>query len=53
MHITCKCLNVSIKSRGTELQKVNIDDIELTPEEQSDGFFQQVTTFCNNYYTFL
>ncbi|CAD1480628.1 unnamed protein product [Heterotrigona itama] len=41
MHITCKCLNVSIKSRGTELQKVNIDDIELTPEEQNDGFFQQ------------
>ncbi|KAF3423136.1 hypothetical protein E2986_00660 [Frieseomelitta varia] len=41
MHITCKCLNVSIKSRGTELQKINIDDIELTPEEQNDGFFQQ------------
>lgn len=41
MHIACKCLNVSIKSRGTELQKVNINDIELTPEEQNDGFFQQ------------
>ncbi|XP_043262952.1 uncharacterized protein LOC122403478 [Colletes gigas] len=41
MHIVCKCLNVSIKSRGTELQKVNIDDIELTPQEQTDGFFRQ------------
>lgn len=45
MHIACKCLNVSIKSRGTELQKVNINDIELTPEEQNDGFFQQVKIF--------
>ena len=41
MHIVCKCLNVSIKSRGTELQKVNIDDIELTLQEQTDGFFRQ------------
>ncbi|CAK9825168.1 hypothetical protein ANTRET_LOCUS3233 [Anthophora retusa] len=41
MYIACKCLNVSIKSRGTELQKVNINDIELTPEEQNDGFFHQ------------
>ncbi|XP_029040092.1 uncharacterized protein LOC114874712 [Osmia bicornis bicornis] len=41
MHIACKCLNVSIKSRGTELQKVNINDIELSPEEQNDGFFHQ------------
>ncbi|XP_053978077.1 uncharacterized protein LOC128876022 isoform X1 [Hylaeus volcanicus] len=41
MHIVCKCLNVSIKSRGTELQKVNIDDIELSPQDQVDGFFGQ------------
>nr|XP_012137105.1 PREDICTED: uncharacterized protein LOC100878885 isoform X2 [Megachile rotundata] len=41
MHIACKCLNVSIKSRGTELQKVNINDIELSPEEQNDSFFRQ------------
>ncbi|XP_078046144.1 proline-rich Akt substrate 40 kDa [Augochlora pura] len=41
MHIVCKCLNVSIKSRGTELQIVNIDDIEVTLEEQADGFFHQ------------
>ncbi|XP_033322742.1 proline-rich Akt substrate 40 kDa isoform X2 [Megalopta genalis] len=41
MHIVCKCLNVSIKSRGTELQMVNIDDIELTLQEQTDGFFRQ------------
>lgn len=40
MHIVCKCLNVSIKSRGTELQKVNIDDIELL-DEQNDVFFNQ------------
>ncbi|KAG6797065.1 hypothetical protein HZU73_07605 [Apis mellifera caucasica] len=41
MHIACKCLNVSIKSRGTELQKFNINDIELTLEEQNDSFFHQ------------
>ncbi|CAL7945062.1 unnamed protein product [Xylocopa violacea] len=41
MHMACKCLNVSIKSRGTELQKINIDDIELTLDEQNDTFFQQ------------
>ncbi|XP_017875610.1 uncharacterized protein LOC108622323 isoform X2 [Ceratina calcarata] len=40
MHVVCKCLNVSIKSRGTELQKVNIDDIELL-DEQNDVFFSQ------------
>ncbi|KAG7204706.1 hypothetical protein KM043_005120 [Ampulex compressa] len=41
MHIICKCVNVSIKSRGTELQKVNIDDIELTAQEQADAFFRE------------
>ncbi|XP_076249303.1 proline-rich Akt substrate 40 kDa [Calliopsis andreniformis] len=41
MHIVCKCLNVSIKSRGTELQKVNIDNIEVSPQERTDGFFRQ------------
>lgn len=45
MHIACKCLNVSIKSRGTELQKFNINDIELTLEEQNDSFFHQVKIF--------
>ncbi|XP_066592345.1 uncharacterized protein PRAS40 isoform X2 [Prorops nasuta] len=40
MFLTCKCLNVSIKSRG-ELQKVNVDDFDLTTNERSDGFFQQ------------
>lgn len=45
MHIACKCLNVSIKSRGTELQKFNISDIELTLEEQNDSFFHQVKIF--------
>lgn len=41
MHTACKCLNVSIKSRGTELQKVNIDDLELTPNEYADNFFRE------------
>lgn len=57
MHITCKCLNVSIKSRGTELQKFNINDIELTLEEQNDSFFHQVKIFFKTIayiiYTFL
>lgn len=39
MHVTCKCLNVSIKSRSAELQQVNV---ELTDLERADAFFREV-----------
>ncbi|XP_012539259.1 uncharacterized protein LOC118644154 [Monomorium pharaonis] len=38
MHITCKCLNVSIESRSTELQRTNV---ELTDLERADAFFRE------------
>ncbi|XP_011704657.1 PREDICTED: uncharacterized protein LOC105459964 isoform X1 [Wasmannia auropunctata] len=38
MHVTCKCLNVSIKSRSAELQRVNV---ELTDVERADAFFRE------------
>lgn len=41
MHVTCKCLNVSIRSKGNELKKVQIDDIELTAHERADAFFRE------------
>lgn len=42
MFITCKCLNVSIRTRGAELKGVKEDDIELSPVERADGFFREV-----------
>ncbi|KAK2579823.1 hypothetical protein KPH14_007509 [Odynerus spinipes] len=41
MHITCKCLNVFIRSKGNELKKVIIDDIELAAHERDDAFFRE------------
>ncbi|KAL6428426.1 hypothetical protein ACFW04_008598 [Cataglyphis niger] len=41
MHITCKCLNVSIRSRSTELQRLNIDNVEMTDLERADAFFRE------------
>ncbi|XP_046748624.1 uncharacterized protein LOC124412631 [Diprion similis] len=41
MHVACKCLNVSIKSRGNELQRVKIEDYELTATELADPFFRE------------
>ncbi|KAM0734194.1 hypothetical protein ACS0PU_011665 [Formica fusca] len=41
MHITCKCLNVSIRSRSTELQRLNIDNVEMTDLERTDAFFRE------------
>ncbi|XP_011867724.1 PREDICTED: uncharacterized protein LOC105561938 [Vollenhovia emeryi] len=38
MHVTCKCLNVSIKSRSAELQQINV---ELTDLERADAFFRE------------
>ena len=48
MFITCKCLNVSIRTRGSNLKDVNDDNIELSPVESSDGFFHEV---INDFYT--
>ncbi|XP_024892781.1 uncharacterized protein LOC112468177 isoform X2 [Temnothorax curvispinosus] len=38
MHITCKCLNVSIKSRSADVQRINV---ELTDLERADAFFRE------------
>ncbi|EZA50753.1 hypothetical protein DMN91_000797 [Ooceraea biroi] len=38
MHVACKCLNISIRSRGAELQGVNV---ELTDLERADAFFHE------------
>ena len=43
MHVTCKCLNVSIKTKGNELHNVNVDDIELDVNEQAHTFFSNVS----------
>ncbi|KAJ8667669.1 hypothetical protein QAD02_009332 [Eretmocerus hayati] len=40
MFITCKCLNVSIKTKTSDLNTMNIDDIDLTKEEKADIFFK-------------
>lgn len=50
MHVACKCLNVSIKARGNELQPVNIDDYELTAAEVADPFFREV---CHSFIQYL
>ncbi|XP_014480457.1 PREDICTED: uncharacterized protein LOC106747449 isoform X1 [Dinoponera quadriceps] len=42
MHITCKCLNVSIRSKGSELQPIDVDKFELTELEYADDFFREV-----------
>lgn len=42
MHVACKCLNVSIKSKGNEMQRVNVEDYELTATELADPFFREV-----------
>ncbi|XP_008208814.1 lobe protein isoform X1 [Nasonia vitripennis] len=39
MYATCRCLNVSIKTKGNELQNVNIDTLELSASEHADVFF--------------
>ncbi|XP_011637217.1 uncharacterized protein LOC105427247 isoform X2 [Pogonomyrmex barbatus] len=41
MHVTCKCLNVSIRSRSTELQRIDIANVELTDLERADVFFRE------------
>ncbi|XP_043269197.1 uncharacterized protein PRAS40 [Venturia canescens] len=41
MYITCKCLNVSIRTRGNELKDVKDDDLEINPAERAAGFFNE------------
>lgn len=42
MYVTCKCLNVSIKTRSSEFKNFNKDDIELSPIERANDFFKEV-----------
>ncbi|XP_058800691.1 uncharacterized protein LOC131669662 [Phymastichus coffea] len=39
MYFGCKCLNVSIKTKGSELNDVNINDAELNIKEQAEIYF--------------
>lgn len=39
MHIACKCLNISIRSRAAELQPIDVENVELTDLERADDFF--------------
>ncbi|KAI4501725.1 hypothetical protein M0802_003060 [Mischocyttarus mexicanus] len=48
MHATCKCLNVSIKSKGNELKKLPIDVIELTDHKVADAFFKEELATIND-----
>ncbi|KAF7991441.1 hypothetical protein HCN44_008753 [Aphidius gifuensis] len=41
MYVTCKCLNVSIKTRSSEFKNFNEDDIELSPIERANEFFKE------------
>ncbi|XP_063232945.1 proline-rich AKT1 substrate 1 isoform X2 [Bacillus rossius redtenbacheri] len=42
MLITCRCLNVSIKTKNCEFINVDIADLSLTIHEQNDRFFKEV-----------
>jgi hypothetical protein len=42
MLITCKCLNVSINTKSSDIQSVDISNLGLSSEELSDSFFQEV-----------
>lgn len=44
MILTCNCLNVSIKTKGSTLQPVNIDDKDLNLNEQDSEFFTNVSS---------
>jgi len=41
MLITCKCLNVSINTKNSNIQNVDICKLGLSPEELEDSFFQE------------
>lgn len=42
MLITCKCLNVSINTKNSDIQSVDISNLGLSCAELSDSFFQEV-----------
>jgi hypothetical protein len=42
MLITCKCLNVSIHTKSSNIQNVDISNLGLSSSELSDSFFQEV-----------
>jgi hypothetical protein len=48
MLITCKCLNVAINTKNSDIQNVDIFNLGLSPEELSDSFFQEVRE-CRRY----
>ncbi|XP_015186924.1 PREDICTED: uncharacterized protein LOC107071951 isoform X1 [Polistes dominula] len=48
MHATCKCLNVSIKSKGNELKKLPIDVLELADHKVADAFFKEELATIND-----
>ncbi|XP_069680400.1 uncharacterized protein PRAS40 [Periplaneta americana] len=41
MLITCKCLNVSINTKSSNVQNIDITNLGLSAEELSDSFFQE------------
>ena len=45
MYATCYCLNVSIKTKENQLEKIDIDDIELSIDERADSFFNNVSIY--------
>jgi hypothetical protein len=42
MLITCKCLNVSVNTKSSDIQSVDISNLGVSSEELSDSFFQEV-----------
>jgi len=42
MLITCKCLNVSINTKNSNIQNVDVCKLGLSPKELEDSFFQEV-----------
>ncbi|PNF20984.1 hypothetical protein B7P43_G09496 [Cryptotermes secundus] len=41
MLITCKCLNVSINTKNSDIQSVDVSNLGLSSTELSDSFFQE------------
>ncbi|KAJ9601012.1 hypothetical protein L9F63_000850 [Diploptera punctata] len=41
MLITCKCLNVSINTKSSNIEDVDISTLGLSSAELSDSFFQE------------
>jgi hypothetical protein len=60
MLITCKCLNVSINTKTSNIQNVDVSNLGLSPEELGDSFFQEVrecvgcaSCMCEKYFEIL